>query len=424
MTTKIALSQAQQQEQQLRVYQLQSLHLLSLSNEELQDFLQQAYRENPLMDYRAPVKNHDNTADIWDFLAAPEEKKIKNYILEQLNPQLYSSQQWTLLSYLAELVDEDGFLVLEKKAFLARCPLPEGLFDSCLAILQSLNPPGICTASVTECLLEQLRRKKKLTPELSLLISAHWQDILKGNTTHLARTLSWSKQKLQQLVAVIKELHPYPLSGLTNGETNYIIPDIIVQKDTGSVQITLNDSWIGAYSLDKHYLEMMRTTTDKELKSYFKDSYYRCAFLLANVERRKKTLLSVATAIFNWQYDYILKHEPLKAMTLADIAEKTSLHCSTVSRAIKHKYIQLPTKTVPLRHLFQHSIKGELSSYTIKKRLISLVEGENKLQPLGDNTLASLLSKEFNANVSRRVIAKYRTELHIPNSYHRKYTNT
>ncbi|ERT59647.1 sigma-54 factor activator interacting domain protein [Megasphaera vaginalis (ex Srinivasan et al. 2021)] len=160
MTTKTALSQAQQQEQQLRVYQLQSLHLLSLSNEELQDFLQQAYRENPLMDYRAPVKNHDNTADIWDFLAAPEEKKIKNYILEQLNPQLYSSQQWTLLSYLAELVDEDGFLVLEKKAFLARCPLPEGLFDSCLAILQSLNPPGICTASVTECLLEQLRRKK------------------------------------------------------------------------------------------------------------------------------------------------------------------------------------------------------------------------------------------------------------------------
>jgi RNA polymerase sigma-54 factor len=416
----------QKQQQQLSATQIQSLNILAMPAEALRDVLQKESEENPFMEYQPVSSSHDGTAEFLNFIAAPEKDTVKNFILEQLNPQRYSHLQWALLSYLADCVDDKGFLTVTETELTSKFPLPAGLFTGCLKILQQLEPAGICAFDLEDCLKLQLQRKGKLTPLLIHLIEHHLKDIAVNTTSSLCRLSGVSKKELIPALQLIKSLTASPLKGFCNNTASYIVPDVIIRKTPEGHEVVLNDSWIASYSISDYYVHMMHNTSDPTMKDYFQNKYTRSYLLLHNVERRRQTLLALTNAIWDWQYDYIQKHHTLRPMTLKNIAETTGLHISTISRSTKDKYLQLPWRTVSFKSLFQRSLPQKdgtgISHLTINKALLTLIHEEIPSNPYSDSQLLQLLKNRFRLTVSRRVIQKYRNSLGILNSYERRQT--
>lgn len=426
MAINAHISLSQEQLQKLSANQIQSLQILSMSAEDLRDMLQKESEENPFMEYH-PVSSQSGVSEFLNFIAAPEKDRIKNFILEQLNPSQYSRPTWALLTYLAQCVDDNGYLTITEEELSHKIPLPPRLFDDCLQILQCLNPAGICAVSLQECLLLQLVRKNKLTPLAQKIVCHYLDDVGNGRINAICNALHIPKSKVLPVVRLIKCLDPTPLKGMFDTVDSYVVPDVIIHfSEIGGYEIHLNDSWITSYSLSDYYTHMMHSTTDPDIKSYFKEKYTRCYMILHNIERRRQTLITLADAIWNWQYAYVKTHHALRPMTLKDISQKTGLHISTISRSIKDKYLQTPWRTVSFKSLFQSPLnrKGQLfSKDAIKIALKQIIAQENRKKPYSDSQLTVLLTKQFGFPISRRVIQKYRNQLYIANSYERRISN-
>lgn len=419
MDPRITLTQ--EQIQKLSAMQIQSLQILSMSSEDLHSLLQKESEENPFLDYH-PSSSRGGAAEFLQYIAAPEEDMVQNFIIEQLNPHDFTKPQWALLTYLAQFVDSKGYLSIDKTA-INRLSLPEGMYEDMLSVLQNLNPPGICATSLSECLKLQLRRMGKCLPLAETIIDCYLVELSKNQTGAISKALGVSKQQLTPIFRLIKSLDPAPLKGQFESTSAYVVPDIIIQLTDTGYEILLNDAWTSAYSISDYYISMMRQTSDPDIKSYFQQKYSRCTLLMHNIERRRQTLRTLTDAIWKWQYGYILQHRSLRPMRLKDIAQLTGLHISTISRAIKDKYIQTPWQTMPFKTLFQSPLRKngrDVSKDAVKRALKHLIDTENKRTPYSDAQLVQLLSEQFGTSISRRVVQKYRHLLHIPNSYERK----
>ncbi len=420
MDTQMSL--LQEQIQKLSASQIQSLAILSLSSEDLRELLQKESEENPFMDYH-PSSHTDGAAEFLRFVAAPEKDRIKTFILEQLNPSHFSKPHWALLSYLAQCVDAKGYLTVTEEELAQRIPLPDGLFAACLQTLQNLQPAGIGAQSVADCLKIQLRRSGNLSPLAVQIIDTYMEELGAGHIQAICKALRLPRAKVLPVIRCIRKLDPAPLKGMFDGSDAYVVPDVIIRLTADGHETMLNDSWIASYSISDKYIDMMRKTTDPDIKDYFKQKYTRCYMLLNNIERRRQTLITLTDAIWDWQYDYIRRHRALRPMTLQDIAGTTGFHISTVSRSIKDKYLQSPWRTLPFKRLFQsplHTGPQPVSKDAVQRRLRELIASENPAKPYSDDQLKDLLSRQFQTTLSRRVVQKYRNRMHIANSYNRK----
>ena len=186
----------------------------------------------------------------------------------------------------------------------------------------------------------------------------------------------------------------------------------------------MNDSWMEDYSISDYYLRLMKETKDQELVEYFKKHYERAKLLLKNIESRRSTILAVADQIVQVQLSYMKNEGELKVLKMANIAEKLNINVSTVSRAIKGKYLQYPAKIEPMRSFFcTHAViqseHGLINQMVVKKRIKELIEGERRSHPLSDEQIANLL-KEEGIQVSRRAVSKYRKEMGLYSSFERR----
>lgn len=209
--------------------------------------------------------------------------------------------------------------------------------------------------------------------------------------------------------------------GFGEQKSEYIVPDIILRKDE-KWEIILNDSWYGKYEISDYYQKMMDETKDEELKAYFLNKAQRARFILKNIEQRRKTLLDLMEKILERQKDYFEGTGSLTPMTMTEIAEQMGVHPSTVSRAVRGKYVQYPQKTVLLKSLFSQGISKEtdqINATEIKERLRKLIKEENRQKPYSDQKLKELL-EEQEISISRRAVAKYREEMGIKGSFDRK----
>ncbi|PAV39838.1 RNA polymerase sigma-54 factor [Megasphaera sp. ASD88] len=411
----------QEQIQKLSAMQIQSLQILSMSSEDLRSLLQKESEENPFLDYH-PSSSRGGAAEFLQFVAAPDKDRIKNFLIEQLNPSQFTKPQWALLNYLAQCVDDQGYLTVTEQD-VSRFPLPDGLFSQAVAILQGLHPPGIGASSLQECLKLQLRRKGELTPLAETLVDSFLEDIGKNHIAAVCRALGLPKQQVLPTIRRIRALDPAPLKGLFDSADAYVVPDVIIRPTEGEYEIILNDTWFASYSMSDYYIAMMHQADDPDIKTYFQQKHARCSLLLHNIERRRQTLAALTGAIWEWQREYLETHHALRPMTLKDMAEKTGLHISTISRAIKDKYVQTPYRTLPFKALFQCPLRKDgqsLSKDAVKKALCQLIREEDKERPYSDAQLVEMLSAQFHTAISRRVVQKYRSLLHIPNSYARK----
>jgi RNA polymerase sigma-54 factor len=431
----ISLNFAQQasiiQQQKFTQHQIQSLHILTLDNVELNEFLQIEYSENPLMEYSAakqsPVNWNSSAAsrDDSDYpeIAAKDPDTLLNFFLEQLNPRLFSKPEWNTFKLLILLLDENGFFPYTSEDLYHMFQISPAVSSKCLEILRALQPQGVFQPNIESYLLFQLKQKNIADPNLFELIEHHLEHAASNKFRCIADDLHISLPEVRNLIRQLKELSPRPLSGGYLDNAAYITPDILAVYENGQWDIFLNDQWIGNYSLNDYYIKMMHQSSDPQLKSYFHQKYERANFIIQRIEQRRTTILSICQAIFRRQENYFLYGSSLVPMTLSDIASDLGFAVSTISRGIKNKYLQYPHGTVLLKDLFTSGIPSskdtDVSCAKVIETMKKIIASENKKKPYSDNKLAALLN-EKGIKISRRTVAKYRMNAGIPSTLERK----
>ena len=435
--------------QMLSQTQIQSLEILAMDAVELEEFLQNEFMSNPMLEHKASHDMHTSTSaeagpnwyenlyagrdyvEIRDEdpgerggLKAPDTNSVKRYLLMQLDIQKFSKEQWKLIAYLIDCLEDDGFFRMETAQVAQLTGHKEEEVEKMLSILRDLEPFGIFAPDLSHCLLKQLEVTGMDTPELKAMVLECLPQIGEGKLSVISRKLGLSTAQVRKNIAVIGRLNPRPLSGIQESEVSYIVPDIIYTKKGGEWEISINDKWFGEYHINDYYLRMMKESKDPELLGYFQQKLERSRFILSSIQQRRDTMYAISKGILEKQRDYFDRKGKLKPMTMKALAEELHLHPSTVGRAIKGKYIQSPAGTLLFKKLFSGAASPEeggdgFSAEFIKERIKELVEGEDKRSPYSDAKLAELLVAE-GIHISRRAVSKYRDELWIKSSFERK----
>lgn len=431
-----------QAKQVLSQVQMQSLNILSMSMTELEEFLQNEEIENPLVEYSSgrqegelPVayreydrfyngasRDGDSRGEIYE--ADDTEQSVETMIMMQLPWKTFTEEQHRIVKFCVHSLDQNGYLTVPPSEIAEALKAEVSEVEYIVSRLKELEPVGIFAFSLEECLVLQVLGMEQ-EAALCTIIRNHLQDVADGKVSTISRRLKLSSVEVRKLIHVIRNLNPRPLNGYGGDRAQYVFPDIILSYQDGQWSVSLNDKWAGNISINEFYVHMMETAQDEELKNYFEEKLKRARFIMNAVEQRRRTLEGITEGILKRQAGYFLGKEPLKPMTLEEIAAEREIHKSTVSRAIRDKYILTPAGCLLIRELFTTGISAggktreDVSRNTVKSRLKALVDQEDKKHPCSDEQLAKLLEAEGMA-ISRRTVAKYRMELGIGGAFSRR----
>jgi RNA polymerase sigma-54 factor len=293
--------------------------------------------------------------------------------------------------------------------------------------IQELDPPGIGSRTIKECLLAQCNFLYENKPGKHLairLLNEAYEPFIKKHYPVIIKQLGITESQLREAIDFIKTLNPKPGAGDFQSEMNTVIPDFTISKDpdTQELYISVNDSRIPSIRLSQAYAHLKKEARqkkfNKDTRTWIRNKYEEAKFLIQAIQQRKATMLKVMTAIAGKQREFFhYGHSALRPLIYKDIAEATSLDISTVCRIVNGKYVQTDFGTFELKFFFSESLPSdegdEISTTVIKQTLKEVIEAENKSKPYSDDKLSSML-KEHGYNVARRTVAKYREQLKIP----------
>ncbi|MBX3042351.1 MAG: RNA polymerase factor sigma-54 [Candidatus Kapabacteria bacterium] len=299
--------------------------------------------------------------------------------------------------------------------------------EKILKIIQTLDPPGIASRDVRECLISQC--KAIFNPNTAQLLALRilddaYEHFIRKHYPIIIRQLGITEDDLKAAIEVIRRLNPKPGGGDSQSELNTVIPDFIVERDedTDELIISLNDSRLPNLKLSKAYEKLQKEAKmkqfNKETKNWIRGKREDAKFMIQAIKQRKNTMLKVMTAIATLQKDFFYDGKSgIKPLIYKVIAEETSLDISTVCRIVNGKYVQTEFGTYELKFFFSESLitdDGEdVSTTVIKEKIKELIDSEPKNKPYSDELISRLL-KDAGYNVARRTVAKYREQLRIP----------
>ena len=437
------LQLAQKTVQTLTNEQLQHLEILQLSNLELEQLIYEKACENPLITIKeAEVKqlNHlldfttinrlhtsstDNQLD-YDYTqsALAQKESVFTFLFEQIPlHQNLSELDRMILSYLIYNLNEKFFLDVTVEEVAKSFHVKVEIVESLLYLLHTFEPIGIGARNLIEYLLIQIDNDLNAPPLASEFVKYHLDKVADLSISYLSKTYNTSSKETQQILQYIRSLQPLPYVEHTIPTENYISPEIITKKVNDEWIIQIINSSIPSIEINEEYVQLLQSSNEHEL--YCQNCLKDILILTQGIEQRNRTLYSLIRVLLTIQAEFFeYGIEALKPVRLKDIAEILDLHESTISRAIRNKYIRTPHGTFLLRSLFIKGLtnhSGKMDSVTyVKKRMSSLIKEENKQSPLSDQQLTILLQSE-DIQISRRTVAKYREELNIHSSTKRAY---
>lgn len=427
----IEMSLSQEQKQKLSATQIQSLQLLAMDNFELRQMMEKEHLENPLLEYERhhstpSIQNGYVTDGIQQKEMPSQEQSLQRFILSQLNMRKYSRKEWNILKYLIDNLDDNGFFTADEQDMADLNRVSVDTIHTLLMDLKKLEPCGIFARDLKECLLLQLYAQGIPDPLVKVLITNHLDALGRGDIRSVSRALSLPAAQIRKALSQIASLNPRPLNGLDTSETRYIIPDILLRYDPDNrrFQTALNDDWYADYHISDYYLRMVHQTEDPELRNYFEKKYLRAKYLIEGIEQRRQTLLALGDYVASVQSEFLLGRGTRVPLTMTEAAARLNIAVSTVSRAVKGKYVQYPGGCIPFKSLFETPVGQNRnvpaqSRDEIKAELKRLIDDEDKREPLSDTALADRLC-ECGIAVSRRTVAKYRDSMGIKGCFERK----
>lgn len=326
-------------------------------------------------------------------------------------------------------VDEDGYLRRELELIVQDLNLSFNLTltlakaERVLSLIQALDPPGVASRDLPECLAAQLRTGNfpSALRELALrLVTEHFEDFRQKRYDVLLKHLHVSPETLKKAIELIQHLNPKPGEGEFSAQENYVTPDFIVTKDRGDFLVLLNDRNIPPLRINSAYKQLVAPKGKKvpqDAKDFVRKKFEAAKWFIASIHQRRETLLRVMRAIVERQRQWFEDGEVLKPMIYKDVAEVVGVDISTISRVVNSKYVQTEWGVFQLRHFFTSGLASEsgedVSNSTVKQRIRDMIEAEDPKNPLNDDAIGKVLNGE-GIHIARRTVAKYREALGIP----------
>jgi len=293
-----------------------------------------------------------------------------------------------------------------------------------------LDPPGIAARNLSECLLLQVKRSSidKRIRELTVkTLESYFEDLKHKRFEKLASELGIELDEVKEIFDIIHKLSPKPYSQDNDDNNGYIVPDLIVKKINGKYEVYMNEKYIPSLSINKTYSEMYKNqkkTLDKNTKEYLLNNFNKAKWFIDAINSRRETMIKITEAIIKRQTEFFDNNgENIKPVFEKDIAEDIRMDTSTISRAVKGKYLQTDFGIYELRSFFSNSIAADdgsdVSTIEVRNKIRDIIENENKENPLTDMEISAELSRS-GINIARRTVAKYRESIDIPISKQRR----
>ena len=360
------------------------------------------------------------------------------HLQEQLGMLKLDDKQKKISEQIVGSIDDDGYLrretaaIVDDMAFRQNIETNEEEVEEVIRLIQQFDPPGVAARNLQECLLLQLYRQRHMKKEVAMAIDVltnYFDEFTKKHYDKIQRGLNLSDDQLKEVINQIIRLNPKPGGNHTdiNKAESYVVPDFFIFNNAGTLELTLNSKNAPDLRISEGYRDMLRDydkgskkdRRQKEAVLFIKQKIDAAKWFIDAIKQRQHTLSSVMETIMEYQHEFFLTGDEtvLRPMILKDIAERTGLDISTVSRVANSKFVQTEFGTYRLKFFFSESLSTdsgeEVSTREVKKILSNFIEGESKKKPLSDEKLTELL-QEKGYNIARRTVAKYREQLNIP----------
>ncbi|MCR5519581.1 MAG: RNA polymerase factor sigma-54 [Bacteroidales bacterium] len=458
------------QTQRLSPLQIQTIKLIELPVQELEQKIRSELEENPVLD-DGPDERRDDSDDpkdisideIKDDGDIPSYKtRINNWgkdprpeyntfsvresftesLMEQLGYRNLDEKSYQIGAFIIGSLDSDGYLrrdiesLVDDMAFRAGMEVSEAEVERMLRIVQEFDPAGVGARDLKECLLIQLklRTQTEEVRDAYRILNEQFQEFTNRHFNKVMSRLSLDEKRLKAAIACISRLNPAPGGQLDDSyaeQAQQIVPDFVLEEHDGDLSFSMPRFNIPELRVNRKYADMVSGAkgsgdrAQKEAAVFIRQKIDSAKWFIEALKQRQNTLQRTMQAILDFQREYFLDGDDsnLKPMVLKDIAEKTGFDISTISRVVNSKYIETHFGIFPLKYFFSEGMENkegeEVSTRELKKALMDCVDAEDKKKPLTDEQLVTEMEKR-GYKVARRTIAKYRGQLGIPLARWRK----
>ena len=454
----------QKQVQKLSPLQIQTIKLIELPTLELQQKIQKEIEENPVLDEVV----EDNT----DEEGTPANVSLSEYGTDDPTPsyKLYINNQGKdlkpqyntfsvkesfhqhlemqlgyvkldprkrqIAQFIIGMIEDDGYLrrdmesLVDDIAFRLNIETNEEELEEILSIIQEFEPVGVGARDLRECLLLQLRAKEQTEAQhnAEIILEDYFDAFTKKHYQKILSKMSISEEELKAAIDEIVKLNPKPGGEIDDSYTDQarqVVPDFILELKDGEPVMSMPKFNVPELRLNRRYASMLdnpdanNTREGRDAMTFVKQKLNSAKWFIEAIKQRQRTLENTMNAIIEFQHDYFIDGDEtkLKPMVLKNIAEKTGLDISTISRVVNCKYIQTHFGIYPLKYFFSEGLVNqdgeEISTREIKTIMADKIDEEDKHKPYTDEELVEVLSAQ-GYKVARRTVAKYREQLGIP----------
>ena len=459
------------QTQKLSPLQIQTIKLIELPIQELEQRIRKELEENPVLDEDLPKEKEEEgeaprevslseykdddyipsyrlRADNYSKDERPQystfsvKESFTQSLQEQLGYRQLSEHQYAVASFIIGSLDDDGYLrrsidsVVDDISFRANIETDEEEVLEMLKVIQEFEPAGVGARDLRECLLLQIKHCKK-TPEVEIavkILKNYFNDFTSKHFQKIMTRMNITESQLKAAMSKILKLNPSPggqIDDSYSDQAQQIVPDFQLEYKEGELKLSMPRFSVPELRINRKYADILIDAANsserekKEAAAFVKKKLDSAKWFVEAIKQRHNTLSSTMQAIVDYQREYFIDGDEtnLKPMVLKDIAEKTGFDISTVSRVVNSKYIETHFGIYSLKYFFSEGLENqdgeEVSTRELKKALQECVDNENKRKPLTDDELVEQMTAK-GYKVARRTIAKYRDQLGIPKARLRK----
>ncbi len=443
------------QEQQLSMRQLHSLRLLQMGRLEMREYLETVAQENPTVELELPheeeplTRQAERWLDRWRWLEENDRQNsyyerpnqeeedspmnrigtdgglaetLESFLCRQIAGLEVPERQRQLLYYLVGCLEDSGYLTTPPEELAVGAGVPEEELRRSIARLQTLEPAGVGAADLSQCLYLQLQRIGDDGPATQIVLH-HLETLAKNRYHQIAQALHISQEEVRRAQQRIRQLDPRPGRQFSPPEpAPMVYPDVFVVEQEGEFVCDDHRRPAPMLHLNRYYQDLYRQTDDPEVKKYLAEKLVQAENVLFALRQRESTMLRCARFVAAGQQAFFRDGpRALRPMYMTEAAQALDVHLSTVSRAVKDKYLQCRQGVFPLSYFFSAPAPdgSDVSRRAVLLQLRELIDGEDKAHPLSDEKLRCLLEQK-GCVLSRRTVAKYREELGIPGTAGRR----
>ena len=422
------------QTQKLSEKMIQSLQILQMNTQELEEYLKEKELENPLIELEEHSKwseEKPNFQKKLEWIAksdeqnrvyyedeqeeqkqerefAAEETELSKYVFSQLVPISKTQLDSEIYEFLVYSLDERGYLIETAKELAEKFSMPVEKMECYINKLKKCDPAGVGAKDLRECLLLQLERRENKNEIIDKVVKDYLVKVGKNQIPQIAKALKISIDEVVRACEEIRKLNPKPAQGFASRtHLKYLVPDVTVVKFKGYFEILLDETSSYSRTFSTYYLNLMKEDGASEVKEYLQEKYKQAQWIFQCVDSRRETMMKICRILVEEQKEFFEKGTVyLRPLRMRELAEKAGIHESTVSRAIKEKYLQCSWGIFPMNYFFAQSVsvKENQTKDAVKKELQRIIEQEDKTRPLSDQKIVEKMQEEGILELDRRQI--------------------